>query len=679
MDSSGASSTPPSPRSAPGSSARPIRGSSQPSRQPPAPSPELADRFADWKAVSEQRDFYDERDCLDTSYNLVFCKPGERTEDDVVIFDYSLDPDCLNHADGNTPVEEGSPSSGHFSADGDIFFQMPKNEFIESRQFGQIINPIKEPLPIRSRGPRLGIIDFAQCYDTHDDNLLNLMGEKLGLERDGETDFRGTYLQRVPTLPGHGRFRTGISLRAPLKRPTEASGHGSSGDRFVLFVSFPYFGRSNEEFILSPENESVTLLDFKSLGAHSSDPEGEGGDIRKILVHQARYMIFDNYTMATFRSKEDSTKDRVPLHPFQERIGAFRAIVHMIANHADSELWALEKLQVSLCKLEEAIDQTISDAEINEDDQGIKEKQKRVRDLLTSLNTLSASFFATISVAKRQIAILQDLHSLFLTSYRTKTKDYEKGYQLRRNPFHRKAAPIPILSEHPEQICPDTLDTIDEVVREKKSFIEEVKELVQNMDIRRKILSAFLKSDQAKSAPTEKTAQETTSADIVTKTQGVIEQTQAELVQQGRTLTSFTIVTTAFLPLSFCTSFYGMQTVREFGGKSAQLSLGKFWKPTGPIFGVVLLVTLLFIAWKRPWAISFRSRVWGERSKPEDIESGGSSTPGPRALSQADTWAPPLGLPWLPVNQPPPPSGLPMPPSGLFRPLPYLIPWPPSG
>ena len=149
------------------------------------------------------------------------------------------------------------------------------------------------------------------------------MGEKLGLQRDGETAFMDEYLPRVRELPGCGRFRTGISLRAPLKRPSEASGHGSSGDRFVLFVSFPYFGRSNEKVVLSPENESVTLLDFKSLGAHSSDrrvavseeeggsrgetpAEEEGGDIRdapaeeerddirKILVHQARYMIFDN-------------------------------------------------------------------------------------------------------------------------------------------------------------------------------------------------------------------------------------------------------------------------------------------------------------------------------------------------------------------------------------------------
>ena len=177
---------------------------------------------------------------------------------------------------------------------------------------------------------------------------------------------------------------------------------------------------------------------------------------------------------------------------------------------------------------EEDIDQMISDAEKYEDDQGMmripddeplelklppgvelteeersgwevetnrarqnkiqKRKQKRVRELLTALNSLSADLFAALNVAERQIAVLQDLHSVFLTSYRTKTKDYEKGYPLRRNPFHKNIVTIPILSENPEQIWPNTLDTIDEVVRERESFIKKVKELVENMDIRRKIV-----------------------------------------------------------------------------------------------------------------------------------------------------------------------------------------------
>ena len=73
--------------------------------------------------------------------------------------------------------------------------------------------------------------------------------------------------------------------------------------------------------------------------------------------------------------------------------------------------------------------------------------------------------------------------------------------------------------------------------------------------------SAFLKSDQARAAPSEKTAQETASAakrteEAIKETQKVIRETQDELMKQGQTLSGFTLVTTAFLPLDFCASVF---------------------------------------------------------------------------------------------------------------------------
>ena len=133
-----------------------------------------------------------------------------------------------------------------------------------------------------------------------------------------------------------------------------------------------------------------------------------------------------------------------------------------------------------------------------EDQQGWREKDERtrqdnvlkrkLRDLLASFNRLSAALFAAISVAERQIAVLQDLHSVFLTRHRTKAEPGETGYPLQRNPFYRNIVPIPVLSEHPQHISQNTLNTIDEVVRERKDFIKKIKELVENMDIRRKIV-----------------------------------------------------------------------------------------------------------------------------------------------------------------------------------------------
>jgi len=113
-------------------------------------------------------------------------------------------------------------------------------------------------------------------------------------------------LQGVPKLPGPGHFRMGISLRAPFKEPSGLPEAGSSEDRFILFVSFPYFGESSKGEELDSECESVKLREFKRLGAivrgrgapvvreGSNDTRNISVEKGEILVHQARYMIFDN-------------------------------------------------------------------------------------------------------------------------------------------------------------------------------------------------------------------------------------------------------------------------------------------------------------------------------------------------------------------------------------------------
>jgi len=117
-----------------------------------------------------------------------------------------------------------------------------------------------------------------------------------------------------------------------------------------------------------------------------------------------------------------------------------------------------------------------------------RRKQERDRDLLASLNSLSAAFLAAVGVAERQIAILQDMHKMFSTSYPTKINNHGKSHPSRQHPFYKSATQIPVLSEYPELVWSNILDTIDETVRERKSFIKKIKELVENMDIRRKIV-----------------------------------------------------------------------------------------------------------------------------------------------------------------------------------------------
>jgi len=117
-----------------------------------------------------------------------------------------------------------------------------------------------------------------------------------------------------------------------------------------------------------------------------------------------------------------------------------------------------------------------------------KRKQARIRHLLTFLNELSASVFAAIGVAERQVAVLQDLHTLFPTSSRAGAGYREKEFPLCQNLLHKKISPIPIVSENPEQMWQNALDTIEEVLRERNSFIKRINVLVENMEVRGEIV-----------------------------------------------------------------------------------------------------------------------------------------------------------------------------------------------
>ena len=73
-------------------------------------------------------------------------------------------------------------------------------------------------------------------------------------------------------------------------------------------------------------------------------------------------------------------------------------------------------------------------------------------------------------------------------------------------------------------------------------------------------LSTFLKSDQAKAASSERTAQEAINA--MKRTTETLKKTHVEIVQQGRAVDGFTLITLTFLPLSFCTSVFYLLSAR---------------------------------------------------------------------------------------------------------------------
>jgi len=148
--------------------------------------------------------------------------------------------------------------------------------------------------------------------------------------------FGDAHSNRVLALPGRERFRTGISLRVPSKKPSELVRPGSPEERIALFVSFPYFGKSSSSIQLGPESESVKLLDFRRLEVDVPDRSGvmarEEDDITEILVHQARYMVFDNCKLYPLPTVDPNTVTK-KLPKIQWRPSDPRRMVSKIKSH----------------------------------------------------------------------------------------------------------------------------------------------------------------------------------------------------------------------------------------------------------------------------------------------------------------------------------------------------------
>jgi len=102
------------------------------------------------------------------------------------------------------------------------------------------------------------------------------MAQELHLQN--AATFGDAHSKRVLALPGRERFRTGISLQVSAKKLSELSKLGPWEDRFMLFVSLPYFGKSGSITSLGPESESGELR-FQTPGNWRSRPQcrGESG------------------------------------------------------------------------------------------------------------------------------------------------------------------------------------------------------------------------------------------------------------------------------------------------------------------------------------------------------------------------------------------------------------------
>jgi len=187
-----------------------------------------------------------------------------------------------------------------------------------------------------------------------------------------------------------------------------------------------------------------------------------------------------------------------------------------------------------------------------------------------------------------------------------------------------------------------------------------------------------LKSDNAGAASSGRAPQEEAAArkraeETLKRTQAI----QVEQVQQTQTLSGVIVVTTAFLPLSFCAEvccllctervfsdnrldqYFGMNNIKEFD--EHHLSRRDFWLATGPVCVGIILLTVIIISWKRPTARRLRAYVMRGLSRPlkekiDDIENQWQELGSSQDSTSADTPSDSSRAPSVPdlVGLPPP-------------------------
>ena len=73
--------------------------------------------------------------------------------------------------------------------------------------------------------------------------------------------------------------------------------------------------------------------------------------------------------------------------------------------------------------------------------------------------------------------------------------------------------------------------------------------------------------------------------------------------------------------------------MKGFGGPTPQISQRDFWARTLTAVYIILLLTVVIVAWNRPWAVTFRTRLhkrlhWSSREKKiSDPEAPNSEEP----------------------------------------------------
>ncbi|KAF8533702.1 hypothetical protein BDD12DRAFT_898069 [Trichophaea hybrida] len=208
----------------------------------------------------------------------------------------------------------------------------------------------------------------------------------------------------------------------------------TENEQSALFVSLPYLGDDPYD---SENPESVKLSDFDGVTANGTDgdisPPVEG----ELVVHQARFIVYNNTTIATFKSKESTKRIHKSVFPGDTQ-GAFHLLARMIYDvvTSDQKIVASFRKQLksshTIARLQALTPGILHPADV----EGVSPDSQTqfLQDISDDLERL----VLITSVIKRQVEVVDDLIMNFDNSCIVEPDDLRVR--------------MPVISNHKEQI-----------------------------------------------------------------------------------------------------------------------------------------------------------------------------------------------------------------------------------
>ncbi|KAF8247252.1 hypothetical protein K440DRAFT_661546 [Wilcoxina mikolae CBS 423.85] len=349
---------------------------------------------------------------LDPNHVLSYCHPLHRGDEGrSILSDDDSDEDEGAESDGGSDHAAQGTGEGRLRrANTDLHEELTTADEI-NRMMG---TPAGKVMCFPPQGTFARILEYHEC----------------ALARDFFSAVE-THMQ-LPEAPEQllsERLATGVWIQGMFS-PDGIAGNEQS----TLFVSLPYLG----DVPYNSENpESVRLSDFDGVtvngtdGAISAPVEGE------LVVHQARFIVYNNTTIATFKSKESTKRIHKSVFPGDTQ-GAFHLLARMVRDVVTSDQTIIAsfrkqlKSSHSIARLQALTSGIIHPADVEGGSPGDRTQ------LLQGISEDLERLVLITSVIKRQVEVVDDLIMNFHNSCIVEPDDLRVR--------------MPVISNHKEQI-----------------------------------------------------------------------------------------------------------------------------------------------------------------------------------------------------------------------------------